>query len=194
MKMLKVAAMAVVLTLGTAVAQETEQQVELKVKVIKEGGEAHDVHWVSGGMDFELDDLAVGETRTMTGDDGQTVTVTRTDTGMEFVVDGETVVVPNIGESGQFMTMIDGDVDVEVHALHGDAENVDVEVVGVGTHATRAFSPEGVTIISGEPLDASVRESIRSVLISAGHDDEVTFIDGSGEKRQVKVIKRVESL
>ena len=194
MKILKLAALAAVLTLGTAVAQETEQQVELKVKVIKDGGESHDVHWVSDGMDFELDDLAVGETRTLTGDDGQTVTVTRTDAGMEFVVDGETVVVPHIGDHGQYMTLIDGDVDVEVHALHGDAEDIDVEVVGVGTHATRAFPPEGVTIISAEPLDDSVRESIRSVLISAGHDDEVTFIDGSGEKRQVKVIKRVESL
>ena len=54
----------------------------------------------------------------------------------------------------------------------------------------RSHHPEGVTIISAEPLDDSVRESIRSVLISAGNDDEVTFIDGSANDGQVRVIKK----
>ena len=40
-------------------------------------------------------------------------------------------------------------------------------------------------------LASGVRESIRSVLISAGHDDDVTFIDGSGEgEHRVRVIKK----
>jgi hypothetical protein len=52
---------------------------------------------------------------------------------------------------------------------------------------------EGVTIISGVPLDDSVRESIRSVLISAGIGDEVRFIDHDNADKSVRVVtKRVE--
>jgi hypothetical protein len=50
----------------------------------------------------------------------------------------------------------------------------------------------GVTIISGEALDASTKESIKAVLQSAGRDDEVIFIDGSGgsDGKHVRVIRK----
>ena len=69
-------------------------------------------------------------------------------------------------------------------------ESVDVRVIGGGMHVMEGHATDGVTIISGEPLDDSVKESIRSVLISAGHDDEVQFIDGSGDGEHVRVIKK----
>lgn len=194
MRILKVAALSAILVFGVSLAQEVEQTVAVKLEVVENGGEPREVHWVSDGMDFELEDLDVGETRTLTGDDGETVTVTRTEQGMEFLVDGETVVLPDFGAHGEHLAFVDGDFDVEVHALDGAHENVDVTVVGPGTHAIRAFPPDGVTIISSEPLDDSVRESIRSVLISAGHDVEVTFVDRSADQRHIKVIRRVETL
>ena len=93
---------------------------------------------------------------------------------------------------GEHATLIDisGDheIDVEVHAEAGSAN-----ATAVGTHAVRAMPMEGVTIISGVPLDDSVRESIRSVLISAGIGDEVRFIDHGDEDKSVRVVtKRVE--
>ena len=73
-------------------------------------------------------------------------------------------------------------------------ETVDVRVIGSGMHAVPVHEAAGgVTIISGVPLDDSVRESIRSVLISAGVDEEVRFVDGSDDEQNVRVIrKRVE--
>ncbi len=58
-----------------------------------------------------------------------------------------------------------------------------------------AFGNNGVTIISGEPLDPTTRESIKAVLMSAGHDVDVTFVDRSdgSDGRQIQMIrKRVE--
>ena len=78
--------------------------------------------------------------------------------------------------------------------------DVDVQVIGSssGTFATSSGmiasggGPQGVTIISGDILDDSIRDSIRAVLQSAGHTDEVTFIDSSGgsDGKHVKVIRK----
>jgi len=178
---MRLAALAVLMVFGAAMAQETEKKIELKIMVADDAsGEDPDVHWVSDA-DFELDDLAIGETRTLTGESGREVTVTRTDEGMQFNVDGETVVMPDLGQHGAHMAFVNAG---------GEHEDVDVRVIGDGAHVMRAHHPEGITIVSGEPLDDSVRESIRSVLISAGHEDEVVFIDGSGDGKHVKIIKK----
>lgn len=197
MKLTRFAALAVLLCLGTAYAQDVEKKIELKIVVAGDG--ASDFTWTGDGED--LSDLAIGETRTLSSDSGQDATVTKTESGLEFNVNGETVVMPDIGAHGTHMAFVGadsvhepgGDVEVEVMSLDGEHETVDVKVIGGGAHAVRAHPMDGITIISGEPLDASVRESIRSVLISAGHDDEVRFVDGSGDGQQVRVIeKRVE--
>ena len=82
-----------------------------------------------------------------------------------------------------------------VDELHDADMDIDVEVIGDGANTMSAYMmsahhPNGVTIISAEPLDQSVRESIRSVLISAGNDSEVTFIDGSGDEKHVKIVRK----
>lgn len=191
MKNWKLAALAALLACGGALAQEKEETIAFKVHISDDGAaEPTRIHWV--GEDLDLDSLAVGESRTVTGESGDTITVTRTDDGLQFDVDGETIVVPDIGLHGEHATVIDisGDqeIDVEVHAEAGSAD-----ATAVGTHAIRAMPMEGVTIISGVPLDDSVRESIRSVLISAGIGDEVRFIDHGDEDKSVRVVtKRVE--
>ena len=194
MKRTVFAAAAALLTLGCAhaddAAQEIEKKVELKVVVAGDGDAPSEVHWVSN--DLELDDLAVGESRTITGESGTEVTVTRTDGGMEFDIGGEKVVVPDMGAHGTRMAFVDleGDHDVDVEVMGVDGEEIDVRVIGGGAHVMQAHGSDGVTIISSEPLDDSVKESIRSVLISAGRDDEVVFIDGSEDGKQVKIVKK----
>ena len=191
MKKLTLVALSALLACGATLAQEKQETIALKLHVADDGTSAPtSIHWV--GEDLDLDNLAVGESRTVTGESGETVTVTRTDDGLQFDVDGETIVVPDIGMHGEHATLIDisGDheIDVEVHAEAGSAN-----ATAVGTHAVRAMPMEGVTIISGVPLDDSVRESIRSVLISAGIGDEVRFIDHGDEDKSVRVVtKRVE--
>ena len=187
MKIMKLAAVAVFLTFGSAMAQEVEKKMELKVVVQgDENAGPTEMHWVSD--DAELDNLAVGESRTLTGESGEEVTVTRTADGMQFEVEGETINVPEMsgmGDHGKHMVFVskEGAHDME-------AEDIDVRVIGHGSGMMQAHHSEGVTIISAEPLDESTKDSIRSVLISAGNDDEVIFIDGSDENRQVKVIKK----
>ena len=186
MKLFKLAALATVLMFGAVQAQD--KAVEMKVIV---AGDDHDINWTSGDMGFNPEDLAVGESRTVTGESGETVTFTRTDDGMQLEVEGKTIMLPEIGAHGAHVAFADGDAkghnfDVEVLAIDGEAHDVQI----LGSHAVRAHSPDGVTIISGTALDDSVKESIRSVLISAGHDEAVRFVDISSERPQVRVIKK----
>lgn len=186
MKHIKGAALAAIMIFGTASAQEVEKTMAVKIAV---EGDGKDIHWVSHDPAFSMEGLEVGETRTMTNESGETITVTRTGEGMQFDVDGEVVMIPDVGMLDESVAFIGGH-DLDVDVVVADGEVADVVVVDGGPHAMGMHHPEGVTIISGEPLDDSVRESIRSVLISAGHDDEVTFIDGSGDGRQLKVVKK----
>lgn len=183
MNTLKLAALAVLITFGAVSAQEVEKKMAIKVVVAgDEAGDATEIDWVSNDMDFDLQDLAVGETRTIDSESGQSVTVTRVDDGFSFDVDGETVVLPDMGGHGAHMAFI-GEPGAPLEPME-----VDVEVMS-GGHVMQAHHPEGVTIVSGKPLDDSVKESIRSVLISAGNNEEVTFIDGSGTGKHVMVKK-----
>lgn len=187
----KLAVLATLLALGAAHADEVEKRVEMKMVVT--GDDHQTITFDSNAAGFEPSDLAVGETRTIPNDSGRAITMTRTESGLQIDVDGKTIELPDVGAHGEHMMMVDAmDVDVDVTHTGTMALPVDVEVLG--SHAIRAHGPEGVTIISEEPLDASVRESIRSVLISAGIDKEVSFIDGSEQRRHIKIIKNVETL
>ena len=69
--------------------------------------------------------------------------------------------------------------------------DVNVEILGDYSMMS-SHESSGVTIISGEALDASTQESIKAVLLSVGRNDEVTFIDGSSgsDSKQVRVIRK----
>ena len=99
MKLLKLAALAVLMAFGTAMAQEVEKKMEFKIVVDDDGAsEPSVVSWSSDGEDLE--NLAVGESKTLHSGSGNEVVVTRTESGMEFDVNGETVVVPDMGQHG----------------------------------------------------------------------------------------------
>ena len=62
-----------------------------------------------------------------------------------------------------------------------------------GAGFATAEKMSGVTVISGEPIDDVTRESIRSALISSGHDGEVNFIDQSDDgegPHAVRIIRK----
>lgn len=178
----KLATLAILMTFGAAMAQEVEKKMEIKVMVTgDDGDETSEVHWVSDDMGFDMQDLAVGETRTIEGEAGKTVTVTREEEGFSIDVEGKTVTIPNMGEHGTHMAFI---------GEGGEHQEFDVQVMG-GSHMMQAHHPDGITIVSGKALDDSVKDSIRSVLISAGNDDEVTFIDGSEGGKRV-MVKKIE--
>ncbi len=182
MNSVKLATLAILMAFGAAVANE-EVERKMEVKVVVEGDVATDasaVHWSSDTMDFDLQDLSVGETRSIDSESGQPVTVTRGEDGYTFDIDGQSIVIPDIGEQAAHMAFIDTD-DMD--------RDIDVQIVGDG-HAMGPHPADGVTIISSKPLDASVRESIKSVLMSAGNDDEVTFIDGSEDDKRIMVMKK----
>ncbi len=126
--------------------------------------------------------MQVGETQSIVDESGRSILITREEEGFKFQVDGKTVMVPAIGEHGQYATFVGGpDVTTDF----------DVEIVG-DHFAMPTHDSNTVTIISSEPLDASVQESIKAVLQSAGRDDTVTFIDGgtSTAGRHVKMIRK----
>ena len=180
----------VVLASGLAIADDVEVKKEIKVVV---AGDGDAVEWVSSGTDLDLDSLAVGETRTIENESGEPITVTRTAEGLSFDINGEAITIPDIDANGPHMAFVGhgGDhenIDIRVIRKDGDG---DMQFVGHDAVAIQSHHPEGITIISGNALDDSVKESIRSVLISAGLDDEVRFIDSShhGEHR-VRVIEK----
>ena len=156
MNTLKLAALAILLIFGTAAAQDDERKVQIKVMVAGVGDdEASELSWSSNDLGFDIQDLAVDETRTMESQSGETVTITRAEEGFNVEVDGKTIMMPGMGAHGTHMALVGA----------------------------------GVTIVSGNPLDQSVKDSIRSVLISAGNNEEITFIDGSQDGRRVMIKK-----
>ena len=180
MKLLKLVGLAVLLIFATAMAQEVEKKMQIRVMVAGDGGdEASELNWSSDEMDFDLQDLAVGETQTIESDSGKPIIVTRTEQGFNFDVDGKSVMMPDLGTHGTHMAF------VNTASMH-EAIDVDADV-----HVMKAHHPDGVTIVSGKPLDQSVKDSIRSVLISAGNNEEITFIDGSQDGERI-IVKKIE--
>jgi len=88
MNVLKLATLAVLMIFGAAMAQDVEKKMEIKVMITGEGSDdATEMHWSSDDMDFDIQDLAVGETRTIESESGKTVTITRAEEGLSFDIE-----------------------------------------------------------------------------------------------------------
>lgn len=191
------------LVAGAAVAGEGYKS-EIKIAVDTDGDEPQVFEWHSDDPDADLSALEVGESRTLQGDDGREVTVTRSADGFEFDVDGKKI------EMFEFAG--DGDVTVDVEVLHdGDGKMHEIHksdghhsIVVDKTRKVKVIKTDdtdGVTIISSDAIDAETRAKIEAILKEAGKDGEVMFLDGSelsgeelvhGEHRKVIIRKEVE--
>ena len=181
MKTLKLLAWAVTLIFSAAAADVEEQRVMKIVVASDSPDQSTAIHWSSGNSDIDMQGMQVGESQSIVDEAGRSVLVTRETEGFRFDVDGETIVVPDFGPY-EHMALMDG---------ADFSSDVNVEIIG-DHQMMSGGDASGVTIISGEALDAITKESIRAVLQSAGRDDEVTFIDGSDGSggKQVRVIKK----
>jgi hypothetical protein len=182
MKTLKVLAWAVTLIFSTATADVEERRVMKIVVASDSSGDSTAFHWSSNDSDFDMQGMQLGETHSIVDESGRSVLITREAEGFKFDVDGETVVVPDFDFDAPHMAFVGGS---------DFSTGVDVEILG-GYSMMSNHDSSGVTIISGEALDASIQESIKAVLQSAGRDDEVIFIDGSGaaDGKHVRVIRK----
>lgn len=169
--------------MAAPVTAQVEQEHEMKIVVAGAmEDEPTSIHWIGNGdPGFNMHGMQVGETQSIVDESGRTVLITRQEEGFKFEVDGKTIMIPEMTQRGQYVTLADGP---------NMAADFDVEVI---TEDFTAHDGNTVTIISSEPLDTSTQESIKAVLQSAGRDDKVTFVDSGGdtETRQVKVIRKI---
>lgn len=142
-----------ILIASAAMAGE-EFRSEIKIHVESDGEEPQIFEWHSDDPDSDFSRLEVGESKTLKGDDGREVTVTRTADGLEVNVDGKTIAMPHD----------------EHHAVVRKTKHVKV----IETDDT-----DGVTIISSDTLDADTRAKIEAALNEAGKGGKVIFLDGS---------------
>lgn len=168
MKSLKMALIAVPLVLGTAALAEDAVKTEIKI-AISDDSNGHAIHFSLDGDDpgFDLHGMQEGETRSIVDESGRSILITREAEGFKFDVDGKTIEMPLFGEKHGAIWAGDGEV--------GD---IDVRVTR-NMQFMSADAQEGVTIISGQPIDDVTRTSIQSLLTSSGHSGEVNFVDGN---------------
>ncbi len=154
-----------------AVALAGEEH-EMKIEIaVDDGASAPTVIRLdSDDMGFKLHELQEGESRSVVDGTGQSVLVTRMADGFVFDVDGKIIKVPGMHDDHMAYVSVDADgdrdMDIDVRVMKR------IEVKGDA-------NPDDVTIISGKALDDSTKETIKSVLISAGHAGKTLFLDGS---------------
>jgi len=168
-----------------AVAGE-EMQTKIAIAVIdgESDGEIR-IELDSDDLGFNLHDLQEGENRSIVDATGRSILITREADGFRFDVDGRTVKMPAFdGKQHGFAWIGDGSAEnVEVHVMHGEGK-------------TAMHAMDGVMIVSSKPIDDGAQEAIRTLLESAGHGSEVSFIDRElhhGDAHKIRVIeKKVE--
>jgi len=172
-----------VLLIASAAMASEEQRTKIRIAIDGDDGEHQVFRFDSDDTGFDLDDLAVGESRTIEDESGNAAVVSRTEEGFELEVDGEKVPLDGIGHHHAAMM-----------ANHHECPMHDSKRM----HVVRTEAGDGVTVITGPELDEGTRERIRDALRDAGREGEVIFLDGSelhaddGMRghREVRIIKK----
>ena len=177
---------------ATAAVAGEEHKMKIEVITDDDDGKHQVIEWHGDGTTIK--DLEVGESKTITDDSGNEVTLKRTEEGLEIEVEGETI------------ELMHEDHDIDIDVLHDKHANVvligDAEDVLVTEHkmikVIEADHDAGVTIISRDAIDEETRAQIEEALKESGNDSGVMFIDGTelhgdeqaGTRREVRVIKK----
>jgi hypothetical protein len=171
-KAIVVSLFAAVLGAAAFAGEEHRMHIELALDDDQAGAQVFRFDSHDAGLD--LHDMQVGESRTITGESGETALVVRTEDGFEFDINGKKIKMGDVGAAHGFAitqsqhhaeTLIN--VDEDVHVAHA------IKVIKVDG----AASEDAATIITSGELDETTQQQIRDVLSSSGHTGEVMFID-----------------
>jgi len=175
-----------ILCFAAASLASEEVKTKMQIEVIGDDSDgAFLIKLDSDDMGCNLHDMQIGENRSIVDESGKSILVTRTESGFEFDVDGETIEMP----------MFAGDHHRAMWVGDGHGEDVNVHVMK-DMDFTAAANLDGIMIMSGKPIDAATQQAIKSLLESAGHGSEVNFVDheqhlGGGEHHVKMIQKRV---
>lgn len=161
------------LGLTTTAFSESDRKMKMAISTTDDAGEADvQLEFDFDDLGFDLHDMQEGENRSFIDKSGRSVLVTREADGIRFDVDGESISVPLFSGMHDGAVWIDGGNhdDMNVHVMHGRPMPGHRAVAMAG-------APKGVVILSGETIDDATQQAIRSLLESAGYDDDVKFID-----------------
>ena len=186
MKFKKYAILVWAFLLATAAVAGEEHRTLIEIAVDDDGSGQQSFMFDSDDAGFDLQSLAVGETRNVTDASGNVANISRTEEGFEIEVAGETMVLgdPGLGDPG-----LDN-----AHAV--DREETDVVIDGARRiKIVKTGNADGVTVISGSAIDEATRQRIREALASSGAEQEVEFIDttelnADGARKEVRVIRK----
>ncbi len=163
-----------------------DQHTKTMTLVTSDAPEVTKLRISSDDLGFDIHDMQVGESRSIVSDNGETILVTRTDDGFTFDIDGRRIDLPNtltLHDGGHGSVVVSGQdgADVAVH-------------VGKYASGVSHGKPAGVTIISGKAVDAATQEAIRSLLLSAGHEGDVRFIEPGAATEAHKIVRIVKKV
>ncbi len=167
------------LAMAASAMADDDIKTQFDVKIVAlDGDDPVNIAFSSDTMDFNPMDLQIGENRAFTDDQGRNILVSRDESGFKLDIDGKTIELPAF-DGALGAADIDFDIDVETD------KRVVVERIG---------GNDGITILSGETIDDATRQSIESILRSAGYDDAVNFVDDTTAKKMHKVIRVEKTL
>ena len=164
-------------TLMLGAAAFAGEQHRTRVELAVDEDDSHVFSFDSADAGFDLHDMQVGESRTITGTSGETAMVTRTEDGFEFDVNGKKITTGDMGIAHDF-TIMHGEPHGEL-LVNVDEDIYTEKAIRVVT-VDEAGSGTGVTIISAGEFDETTKQQIRDVLSLSGHTGEVTFIGADG--------------
>lgn len=172
--------------IATAALAGEQRRTQITIAVDGDDGAQKEFEWHSDSADFAIDELAIGDSKTLTNEDGNEVTVMRTENGLEFEIEGEKIELIDID------VLHDGHEKLIVHEGHEDGNIVIKKHQNVKVIKTDDTS--GVTVVSTNEIDDETRKKIKEAL----GDEAVLFIDGSElsgdeqvhEKREVRIIRK----
>ena len=170
------------LGLATAALAGEEMQTKIEIAVIAgENDEEIRIELDSDDLGFNLHDMQEGESRSIVDESGRSILIAREADGFRFDVDGKTIRMPAFaGKQHGAAGMGDSSSEnTDVHFMHG-----------AGKAAKHAM--DCVMIASGKPVDDVTQKAIRTLLESAGHGNEVCFIDREEHHRGGHMIKVIE--
>ncbi|MGI9222161.1 MAG: hypothetical protein ACR2QS_14115 [Woeseiaceae bacterium] len=157
----------------------------MAVEVIGDGsGDTTSFFLDSNDLGFELDELQVGETRSIVDESGRSILISRTEDGFSFNIDGKIIDLPDF-------------VDADADAMHWVSDDFDSDA---NVHVVRdvkvetLHSKQGTVILSTKPIDEATQQSIKSILESSGYGNDVEFInheEGAGHAVKVKKVQKV---